>query len=104
MKVWDAQTGQELLSLKGHTASVSSVAYSPDGKRLASGSGTWDATKRAFVSGEVKLWDAQTGQELRTLKGHTAKVVSVAFSPDGKRLASGSGDDTQSRTPHGLAR
>ena len=75
------------------------MAYSPDGKRLASGSGTWDATKRAFVSGEVKLWDAQTGQEMRTLKGHTAMVVSVAFSPDGKRLASGSGDDTNRYPP-----
>ncbi len=99
MKVWDAQTGQELLSLRGHASSVSSVAFSPDGKRLASGSGTWDATKRAFVSGEVKLWDAQTGQEMLTLKGHTAMVVSVAFSPDGKRLASGSGDDINRYPP-----
>jgi WD40 repeat protein len=99
VKVWDAQTGQELLSLKGHTTSVASVALSPDGKRLASGSGTWDATGTAFVSGEVKLWDAQTGQEMLTLKGHTAKVVSLAFSPDSKRLASGSGDDGRSYPP-----
>jgi WD40 repeat protein/serine/threonine protein kinase len=99
LKVWDAQTGHELLSLKGHASSISSVAFSPDGKRLASGSGTWDATKRAFVSREVKLWDAQTGQELLTLKGHSAAVVSVAFSPDGKRLASGSGDDVNRYPP-----
>jgi WD40 repeat protein len=76
-----------------------SVAYSPDGKRLASGSGTYDATKRAWVSGEVKLWDAQTGQEMRTLEGHTAQVVSLAFSPDGKRLASGSGSDAEYYPP-----
>ena len=82
MRVWDAQTGQELLTFKmGHTASVHRLAYSPDGKRLAS----------ASVDGTLKVWDAQTGQELLTFKGH---VWSVAFSPDGKRLASGSNDGT----------
>src|SRR5207244_10603054 len=78
VKVWDAQTGQELLSWKGHTDWVYSVAFSPDGKRLASASG--DRT--------VKVWDAQTGQETLTLKGHTGVVASVAFSPDGHYLAS----------------
>ena len=80
VKVWDAQTGQELLTLKGHTGQVNSVAFSPDGKRLAS----------AAADKTVKVWDAQTGQELLTFKGHTGGVSSVAFSPDGKRLASGS--------------
>ena len=42
----------------------------------------------------VKVWDAATGQELRTLTGHTDGVSSVAFTPDGQRLASGSYDDT----------
>jgi tetratricopeptide (TPR) repeat protein len=63
---------------------VSSVAFSPDGQRLASAS--WDQS--------VKLWDAVSGQELRTLKGHTNMVSSVAFSPDGQRLASASHDAT----------
>jgi WD40 repeat protein len=81
----------DLLTLKGQTANVNSVAFSPDGKRLASASdGTWDRTKKAYVGGEVKVWDAQTGQELLSLKGHTGAVGSVAFSPDGKRLAGGS--------------
>jgi serine/threonine protein kinase len=78
VKVRDAQTGQELLSLQGHTSWVYSVAYSADGKRLASASE--DTT--------VKVWDAQTGQELLSLKGHADVVTSVTFSPDGKRLAS----------------
>jgi WD40 repeat protein/serine/threonine protein kinase len=86
VKVWDAQTGQELTTFKGDTGAVYSVAFSPDGKRLAAGSGTWDDTKRAYVSGEVKVRDVQTGQELLVLK-HTGSV-SVAYSPDGKRLAS----------------
>ena len=61
VKVWDAQTGQELLYPQGHRAAGASVAFSPDGKRLAS------AGIRS--PGEVKVWDAQTGQELLTLKG-----------------------------------
>ena len=59
--MWDAATGQETLTLKGHTGDVSSVAFSPDGKRLASAGG----------DGTVKVWDAATGQETLTLKGHT---------------------------------
>ena len=80
----DAQTRQELATLKGHDGSVHSVAFSPDGKTLASGSGDYT----------VELSEAQTRQELATLKGHDDYVGSVAFSPDGKTLASGSDDKT----------
>ena len=66
---------------RGHKAEVFGVAFSPDGKRIVSGS--WDWT--------VKVWDAATGQETLTLRGHTEAVNSVAFSPDGKRIVSGSG-------------
>jgi hypothetical protein len=89
VKLWDARTGQELLSLRGHTGGVSSVAFSPDGQRLASAG--WDP---AVTAGEVKLWDARTGQEVLSLRGHTGAVSSVAFSPDGQRLASASYDKT----------
>ncbi len=84
MRVWDAQTGAELTSLRGHTEAVRSVAFSPDRRRLVGGS--HDQT--------VRVWDGQTGTELACLRGHTRDVRSVAFSPDGRRLVSGSCDQT----------
>ncbi|MBD1214582.1 MAG: hypothetical protein H9534_17995 [Dolichospermum circinale Clear-D4] len=76
--------GNLLQTLKGHSFVVSSVAYSPDGQTLASGS--WDRT--------IKLWDVNTGNLLQTLEGHSSFVYSVAYSPDGQTLASRSDDKT----------
>jgi WD40 repeat protein len=87
VKVWDTQTGQELLTLKVNTGEHASLAFSPDGKRLASSSQP-DGKIGLTGPGEVKVWDAQTGRELLTLKGHISAVNSVVFSPDGKRLVS----------------
>ena len=72
------------LSMRGHTDSVASVAWSPDGMRIVSGS--YDET--------IRIWDAVTGNCINTLVGHTDAVTSVAWSPDGMRIASGSSDDT----------
>jgi len=70
--------------LKGHSGRVYSVAFSPDGCTLASGS--YDQT--------IKLWDMETHREIATLKGHSNTIDSVAFSPDAQMLASGSDDKT----------
>jgi hypothetical protein len=84
VKVWDARTGREALTLRGHADHVTSMAFSPDGNHLVSGSS--DRT--------VNVWDAHTGQKALTLHGHAGGVLSVAFSPGGSRLASASGDET----------
>src|SRR5262249_28777328 len=80
---WQHLLQRGYVSLHGQDI-VRNVAYSPDGKRLASGS----------THGRVRVWDAQTGQEVLTLRGHTGTVASVCFSPDGKCLASASSDKT----------
>ena len=66
--VWDAATGQRILTLKGHNGWVRSVAFSPDGKRLASAS---------QMDGTVKVWDAATGQETLTLRKYTLGIVGL---------------------------
>jgi hypothetical protein len=124
--VCDAGTGQEVLSLRGHTGPVQGVAFSADGRRLASVAGrevkVWDLAagqelhtltgpgsasdpglyaaapavalspdgRWVAASGDgVKVWDADSGRELRTLRGHAGPVLALAFSPGGRRLASG---------------
>ncbi|PHH49970.1 Vegetative incompatibility protein HET-E-1 [Ceratocystis fimbriata CBS 114723] len=77
---WDAC----LQTLEGHSDSVTSVSFSNNGRRLASGS--YDTT--------VRTWDATSGASLQTLEGHSDSVTSVSFSNDGRRLASGSYDTT----------
>ncbi|MFM6748888.1 MAG: protein kinase domain-containing protein [Dolichospermum sp.] len=76
--------GKLLQTLTGHSDWVWSVAYSPDGQTLASGS----------VDKTIKLWNVKTGNLLQTLTGHSNSVRSVAYSPDGQTLASGSDDKT----------
>jgi WD40 repeat protein len=75
---------RDLATLKGHTGPVNTVAFSPDGKTIASGGD----------NGIVRLWNLASRQELAALKGHEKAVTCLAFSPDGKTIASGSSDET----------
>jgi WD40 repeat protein len=115
------KTGKQLRELKGHTHTVMSVAFSPDGDRIVSGSRdssvrVWDVRtgeqlrelrsdanhvifspdSPRIVSGSeshsVRVWDVQAGKQLRMLRSHTNGVNSVAFSPDGDQIVSGSWD------------
>ena len=71
-------------TLEGHKYAVVSVAYSPDGKTLASGS----------LDSSIRIWNLKTGKTLRTLEGHTDALYAVVYSPDGSQLVVCSGDDT----------
>ncbi|GAB1538843.1 hypothetical protein NUACC21_15070 [Scytonema sp. NUACC21] len=82
--LWEVANMNQIITCNGHTAWVRSLAFSPNGQILASGSN--DRT--------VRLWNVHTGQCLKTLQGHTSWVQSLAFSPDGQILASGSNDQT----------
>jgi len=81
---WQRQTHLELVTLRGHLDQLCAAAFSPDGRRIVTGS----KDRTAIV------WDAASGKELLILKGHLSGVISVAYSPDGQRIVTGSQDST----------
>jgi len=91
VKLWDIEARREVFTLK-HKLHVYGLAFSPNGDRLAVASGWYEPPGQ--TPADVKVWDTRTGEEIQSLKGHTEGISSVAFSPDGRRLASGSWDNT----------
>jgi WD40 repeat protein len=83
VRLWDARTGHPVAILSGHTDLVRALAFSPDGKSLATAS--FDST--------VRIWEVPGGNLRATLLGHEAGVLTLAFSPDGTTLATGGYDE-----------
>ena len=81
MRVWNAATGQEILTLHGFEGIVTRIAFSPDGSRLAA----------ASVDGSVRVWDSLTGATCLVLRGHIGALHALAYSPDGRRLVTAAG-------------
>src|SRR5262249_50828533 len=89
-EVWDVATGRRQFTVR--TGGVTRVAFSPDGRWLATAS--WDDRRGRSLGDTLVLWDAANGRKLQSLKGQIEEVESVAFSPDGSRLAAGDHDGT----------
>jgi WD40 repeat protein len=104
VRLWDLKTGLSIRTFTGHTDIVWTVAFSPNGKYAVSGSGLgFDAKKQSngvprFTEGtkdfSLRLWDVQTGSELKSFTGHTNAIYCLDFSPDGRHILSGAMDKT----------
>jgi serine/threonine protein kinase len=84
VQIWNALTGDDILIYRQHFYFVNAVAWSPDGKKIAS----------ASADTNVQVWNVATGGNILTYRGHSSKVNAVAWSPDGKKIASASADRT----------
>jgi WD40 repeat protein len=92
-ELWDAYALGPKARLAGHTGRVRCLAFSPDGRRLATASEGVDLDASRRRPGEAKVWDGD-GRELFTLIGHDGEVLAVAYSPDGARIVTGGADGT----------
>lgn len=94
-RIWDVATGQQHKVLRKRTTDATSVTFSPDGHMIATGYGrTIPAATGFLFNGSAFLWDTATGQQHKVLDGHLGSVTGVAFSPDGRTIATASRDST----------
>jgi len=88
-RLWDAETAKEVRKLRGNAGRVYGGAFSPDGKRVATGSGDGDPN--------VRIYDTESAKLLKVLPGHGGWIWRVQFSPNGKRLVSAGMQDATAR-------
>ena len=86
IRIWDRKNWKCLRILKGHQRAVTSVAFSPNGRILASGSGTDSYPLYPKHSQTIRIWDVHSGEQIGSLSGHHTNAKAVAFAPDGQRL------------------
>jgi WD40 repeat protein len=91
LKLWDVASGRELATIPGRGYQASQLEFTPDGKILAWGTKGLFSREKLKWEPEIKLIDVPSGKELASLKAHTHDLTCLAFSPDGKTLASGGG-------------
>jgi WD40 repeat protein len=84
--LWNGQTGRRAATLAGSQYNIQTLAFSPDGRLLATGSSASSSSGRTIPE-EVRIWDVAAGRELMVLKGAISATRPLAFSPDGKALA-----------------
>jgi eukaryotic-like serine/threonine-protein kinase len=99
LRIWNFDTEQVTTVAKAHQDAALSLAFSPDGKILATAGGNIFATG---ADNSIKLWDPLTGNLIRTLEGHQESIFTIAFSPDGKLLASASANLFAKSTDHSV--
>ena len=94
VRLWDTETWQNRGGHIHHNPEILCVRFSPDGKRLAISDGEVGFPHDKTLETQIIVWDVKTQAEVARLKGHTNSIYALAFSPDGKTLASGSMDQT----------
>ena len=112
MRLWNAQNGEQHKTILQHNSAVRSVAFSRDGKTIATGSFGENNNPEVASSNHtgiryeiykmrdsnfdtpLQVWDVSTGKHIDTLSGHTNRIVSIAYSPNGSIIATGSDDNT----------
>ena len=94
IRLWNAETGAELRALTGHQNTINAITFSPDSRFLISASGgpiksvTGEPIAGASDDNTIRIWDAQTGREIRKIEAHSLPIFAMAMSPDGKTVAS----------------